>query len=442
MQRAPSMSERTGLLRPFQRFFALEASGSILLLGCALLALVWANSPYAAAYHHLWEIEIAVGAPRFGLTETLHHWINDGLMAVFFFVIGLEIKREILVGELSTLRQAALPLAAAVGGMVVPALIYVAFNAGTPAVRGWGIPMATDIAFALGVLALLGSRAPLGLKIFLTALAIVDDLGAVLVIAFFYTADLSFVSLGVAGGFLFAMIGANRMHVRHPLVYLLLGIGLWVAVLLSGVHATIAGVLSALTIPARRRIDAEEFHREGTIYMEEFREDLRAGMVDLTADQRDAVVSLEEACEAVQTPLQRLEHMLHPWVAFFIMPVFALANAGVSIGSGLLGALANPIALGVGAGLVVGKQVGVLLFSWLAVRFGIATLPAGAGWRQLYGVACLCGIGFTMSLFIANLAFEDPASLDIAKTGILSASLVAGVLGFLILRRTGPAEPA
>jgi NhaA family Na+:H+ antiporter len=341
------------------------------------------------------------------------------------------------VGELSSMRLAALPLAAAVGGMIVPALLYVAFNAGTPAVQGWAIPMATDIAFALGVLALLGKRAPLGLKIFLTALAIVDDLGAVLVIAFFYTGDLSFVSLMVAALFLLAMIGANRMHVRHPLVYLLLGIGLWVAVLLSGIHATIAGVVSALTIPARRRIDAEEFEQKGTAYMAEFREDLRPGIVDLTEDQRDAVFSLEEACEAVQTPLQRLEHMLHPWVAYFIMPVFALANAGVSLGAGLLASLANPIALGVGAGLVVGKQVGVLLFSWLAVRLGIASLPAGTRWSQLYGVACLCGIGFTMSLFIANLAFTDPATLDIAKTGILGASFVAGVIGYTVLRRTG-----
>jgi Na+:H+ antiporter, NhaA family len=261
------------------------------------------------------------------------------------------------------------------------------------------------------------------------------------VIAFFYTAELSTNSLLAGGAFLIAMVVANRMHVRHPLVYLLLGIGLWAAVLLSGVHATIAGVAAALTIPARQRFDAEEFYGRAASYLDEVREDLRPGEVNLTTDQRDAVLSLEEACEGVQTPLQRLEHMLHPWVTFFIMPVFALANAGVSLGGGVLAALMNPIALGVGFGLVIGKQAGVLLFSWLAVRSGIAALPEGARWPQLYGVACLCGIGFTMSLFIASLAFEDEAALATAKTGILAGSLVAGFLGYLVLRRTA-AVPA
>jgi Na+:H+ antiporter, NhaA family len=424
------------LLRPIQRFIQLEAASSLLLLFCAIAALVWANSPFASAYVHLWETPIGIRVGGWTLTETLHHWINDGLMAIFFFVIGLEIKREVLVGELASPRRAALPLAAALGGMIVPAVIYTMFNAGTPAVRGWGIPMATDIAFALGVLTLLGTRAPLALKVFLTALAIVDDLGAVLVIALFYTSELSVIALGIAALVLIAMLGLNRGGVRHPLVYLLLGTVLWLAVLKSGVHATVAGVLAALTIPVGQRIDAARFARHARATLGSFEAGLAQGETELTEEQQNAVQELEVACEAVQSPLARLEYSLHDWVIFFIMPVFALANAGVPLTGGIGGALLSPVALGIVLGLFLGKQAGVFAFAWLAVKLGIAALPASVNWRQVYGVSVLCGIGFTMSLFIANLAFlADPATLDVAKTATLFGSLISGVVGFLLLKR-------
>ena len=412
----------------------MEASGGILLLICAAVALVWANSPWAASYFELWQTIVTAGAGSLVISKPLLLWINDGLMAIFFFVVGLEIKREVLVGELSSPRQAALPLVAAVGGMVVPAGFYVAFNAGADTISGWGVPMATDIAFALGVLALLGSRAPLALKIFLTALAIVDDLGAVLVIALFYTAEISWGSLLVGAGFLVALIAANRFGIRRTAVYVVLGLGLWVAFLKSGVHATIAGVLLALTIPARRRIDTSGFRDRAEELVALFARDVKPGSTEPTTDQRDAIHALEEACEHVETPLSRMEHALHGWVAFGIMPVFALANAGVAFGDGLGAAFGTSVTLGVLFGLFLGKQVGVLFFSWLAVRAGWAVMPSGITWRQIYGVSCLTGIGFTMALFIANLAFSDAAVLDQAKIGIFAASLLAGVLGWALLR--------
>ncbi len=428
------------LLRPFQQFAKLEASGSLLLLAATVLALIAANSALASYWAALWEVPVTAGVGAMEISKPLHLWINDGLMAIFFFVVGLEIKREVLVGELSSARKAALPLAAALGGMVVPAAIYAALNAGTDAITGWGIPMATDIAFALGVLALLGSRAPLALKVFLTALAIVDDLGAVLVIAIFYTADLQVTMLGLGGIFLAGMFLLNVLHVRYPLAYLVLGIALWVTVLKSGAHATIAGVLGAMAIPVRQRIAATEFAEQAREYLREIEEDLEPGMTSPTADQRDAILSLEQACEAVETPLARLEHGLHPWVAFLIVPLFALANAGVVLDAGFITTLTSPIALGVIGGLVIGKQVGIMLFAWLSVRLGFADLPSGTSWGQLYGVACLCGIGFTMSLFIGNLAFASPELLDTAKTGILAGSLISGALGWIILTRVRPGQ--
>jgi NhaA family Na+:H+ antiporter len=423
------------LVRPFQRFFAQEASSSVLLLFCTAVAMLWANSPFADSYEHLWETYVSVGWGDATLSLTLHHWINDGLMAIFFFVIGLEIKREALVGELSTASKAALPIAAAIGGMVVPALIYVAFNAGTPALRGWGVPMATDIAFALGVLALLGSRVPSALRVFLAALAIADDLGAVLVIALFYTDQLSMQSLAAAAILLLTMFLLNRAGARSPIPYAVVGIALWFAVLQSGIHATVAGVLAATAIPARRRIIPAVFNERSEELLLEFREDLGAERSDLTPDQRDALYSLSLAIEAVETPAARLEHALHPWVSYFIMPVFALANAGVHLGGEVGSAMLSPVALGVALGLLLGKPIGVTFFAWLAVRIGWASLPADARWRHIGGVATLCGIGFTMSLFIANLAFPDPASLDVAKIGILTGSLLAGIAGWLMLAR-------
>ncbi|NBC17707.1 MAG: Na+/H+ antiporter NhaA [Bacteroidetes bacterium] len=429
------------IIRTFASFVRIEAASGVLLLGFAVLALLWANSTWGDSYVALWQTVMTVGVGEFAISKPLLLWINDGLMAIFFFVVGLEIKREVLVGELASPKKAALPLAAAVGGMVVPAAAYVLFNVGTAGIDGWAIPMATDIAFALGVLALLGSRAPLSLKIFLTALAIADDLGAVLVIAFFYTAELKVGALVAAAAFLVALVVINRMNTRHPLPYVLLGIGLWVAFLKSGIHATIGGVLLALTIPARQRIPAAQFQEEGDYLMKRYREAADADEGALFSEQQAVVHTLEESCEAVQTPLERLEHSLHPWVGFFIMPVFALANAGVVLSGEMLGvAFGSTITLGIIAGLVLGKQLGVSLFAWLAVRLGWAELPENVSWRQVYGVAWLTGIGFTMSLFIANLGFEEQVALDSAKIGILVASLISGLGGWVLLGRAQPPE--
>jgi NhaA family Na+:H+ antiporter len=425
----------TLLLRPFQAFLRLETASGLLLLSAAVVALAWANSPWAASYFAVWETHLLAGAGDLVIDQSLHHWINDGLMAVFFFVVGLEIKRELLMGELASPRRAALGVSAALGGMLVPAAIYATLNVGGVGAAGWGIPMATDIAFALGVLALLGNRIPLSLKVFLTAIAIVDDLGAVLVIAVFYTAELSWTALGLAAVVLAALVLVNRLGIRSPTPYALLGLVLWVALLESGVHATLAGVLLALTIPARRRIDATEFLRQAEVYLAEFAEDVQDGRREPTEDQRDALHSLQVAAEHLGSPLVRLEHALHPWVAFAIMPVFALANAGVSLPGDVAGVLGSPVALGIVLGLVLGKPIGILTFSWVAVRLGLATLPAGIGWRQVGGVSLVCGIGFTMSLFIASLAFGDAALLDAAKIGILTASFISGSAGALVLLR-------
>jgi NhaA family Na+:H+ antiporter len=435
MTNSPSTANaRIGLLRPFQEFFRLEASGGILLLLCAAVALAWANSPWASSYFELWQTIVTAGAGDLVISKPLLLWINDGLMAIFFFVVGLEIKREVLVGELSSPGQAALPLVAALGGMVVPALFYVGFNTGTDTINGWGVPMATDIAFALGILALLGPRAPLALKIFLTALAIVDDLGAVLVIALFYTAKISLGSLMIGAGLLVILIAANRLGIRRTSVYVVLGLGLWVAFLKSGVHATIAGVLLALTIPARRLIDAPSFRDRAEALVGLFAKNVKPGRSEPTADQQDAVHALEEACQRIETPLARMEHALHGWVAFGIMPLFALANAGVAFGSGAWSAFGTTVTLGILFGLFVGKQVGVFAFSWVAVRMGWAIMPTGITWRHIYGVSCLTGVGFTMALFISNLAFSDASVLDDAKIGIFAASLLAGLLGWALLR--------
>jgi NhaA family Na+:H+ antiporter len=411
----------------------------VLLLVCAVVAVVWANSPWSEAYFGLWSTKLTLSLGAFSLGKPLLLWINDGLMAIFFFVVGLEIKREILVGELSKPRQAALPIAAAIGGMAVPALIYAAFNQGTEGIRGWGIPMATDIAFALGVLALLGDRVPASAKVFLTAVAIVDDIGATLVIAIFYTEQLSLMALALGGLFLLLMIFLNWAGFRSALLYGLLGLCLWVAMLKSGIHPTLAGVLGAMTIPARTRIDGVDFVHAGRRFVEGFAAAGATGRSILTnARQRAMIQALEDSCHHAQTPLQRLEHSLHPWVSFIVMPVFALANAGVVIDSTLLPNLVEPVALGIVLGLVVGKQVGVLGFAWVAVKLRMADLPNGLRWRHVYGLGWLAGIGFTMALFIAGLAFAGSESHDVSKAGILCGSLIAGVGGWLVMRRVGP----
>ena len=426
------------LLRPFQSFFKTEAAGGIVLMAAAVVALVWANSPFAGAYTDLWATYVTVGAGAFEISKPLLLWVNDGLMAIFFFVVGLEIKREVLTGELAEPRKAALAIAAALGGMAVPALLYTAVTLGTDRAVGWGIPMATDIAFALGVLALLGSRAPLALKVFLTAVAIVDDLGAVVVIALFYTAEVKVGALVLSLALVGLLAVLNRLGVQRPSVYGLIGLVAWVAMLKSGVHATIAGVLVALTIPATRRIDETAFFERASAMLDRFRAGLTPGNAVPDADQMHAVHSLEQACEDVEPPLERLEHGLHGLVAFGIMPVFALANAGVAFGADL-GALAtDTVALGIALGLIVGKPLGVMTLAFVSVKLGLAALPAGVTWRHLLGVSFLTGIGFTMSIFIANLAFGAGPLLDSAKLGILVASIASGVLGALMLLRLPP----
>ena len=432
------------ILQPFAQFAHIASSGGIVLLVCTAIALIWANSPWAASYHHLWELEIALEAGPFPIRSTLHHLINDGLMVVFFFLVGLEIKREVLIGELASLRRAALPAAAALGGMVVPAAFYAAWNLGGSGSAGWGIPMATDIAFALGVLALLGNRVPAGLKVFLAALAIVDDIGAVLVIALFYTAEVSWSALGAAGALLLLATAANAAGVRRPWAYSLLGVGLWGAVLASGVHATVAGVLLAMTIPSRTRINEDDFLQGARRSVDAFERGCGPGTNVLTNQvQQEALLTLESLCEQAQAPLQTIERKLHVIVAFGIMPLFALANAGVQLtGEGQSLNLASPVTLGVFLGLVLGKPLGITIFSWLAVRLGFAELPRGVTWRLIHGVAWLGGIGFTMSLFVAGLAFPDaPALLTAAKVGVLAASLAAGVCGWFLLWRAGSRKP-
>lgn len=430
------------LLAPLNRFIHTEAAGGILLMAATLTALVWANSPWAEAYHGLWGTKVTVGFGQALLSKPLLLWINDGLMAVFFFTVGLEIKREILVGELSSGRQALLPLAAAVGGMLLPAAIYLAVNPTGPAAGGWGIPMATDIAFALGILSLLGRRAPVSLKIFLTALAIADDLGAVLIIALFYTSQISLPALAAAGGLLAMLVAANLLGVRSPVVYWLLGVTLWLAVLLSGVHATVGGVLAAMTIPASQRLDGARLVKLARGLMDRFEMLGSSGDGMLRNPEQHAVLEeLKEVRLWAEPPLMRLESAHHPLVAYGVMPVFALANAGVSLPADIMASLLSPVSLGIAAGLVLGKQAGVMAVVWLCLKLGWGQPLPGTGWRHLYGASCLCGIGFTMSIFVASLALDDPAALDTAKMGIIAASIGSGILGWLVLAGARPPDP-
>jgi NhaA family Na+:H+ antiporter len=416
------------LLTPVQEFIRTESASGVLLIAAAALAFAWANSPWAASYFAILDVRFAVSVGAWSLDKPLLLWVNDLLMALFFFVIGLEIKREILVGELAGWRRASLPAAGALGGMLAPALIYVVFNPADPAIHGWGVPMATDIAFALGVLALLGQRVPLSLKVFLLALAIVDDLGAVLVIALFYTAEVNgtslLISLLVWGG----ALAYGRANGERPVVFALLGLVTWYFMLKSGVHATIAGVLMALAVPLRHKVRMQ-------VLQNELRSLASQGG---GFEQVQMVIGrLEEVLAKAHSPLHSMEHALAPYVAFFVMPLFALFNAGVAVGSSE-GELIGSVALGAFAGLLVGKPLGVAGFVFIAVMSGLTRLPAGATWSAMIGVGLLAGIGFTMSLFIANLAFADHALLDQAKIGVLSASVVASLAGLAFLSRTLP----
>ncbi len=429
-------SKLARLMRPFEDFFNNQASGGIVLLMATVLALILANSPLSDAYHHFWETSLTIGGESFGLTQSLHHWINDGLMAVFFFVVGLEIKREFLAGELTSRRKAALPIAAALGGMVVPAAIFAAFNLGSTDVRGWGIPMATDIAFALGIIALLGNRIPRALAIFLTALAIVDDLGAVLVIAIFYTGELSWAALGIVAVCMVILMIGNRLGLQHPNFYALVGLVLWIALLKSGVHASIAGVLIGATIPVRPKHPHDEFVVKSEQLLKRYHESETIPGPFHNEQRLGTLLALEHITHDAMSPLQRMEHEMHPWVIYGVMPVFALANAGISLSTAeLTAALTHPITIGVSAGLLLGKPLGIFLFSWLAVKMKLCDLPSGSRWPDILGVGILAGIGFTMSMFITNLAYVDITRIANAKVGIFAASILAGIIGYLLLAR-------
>jgi NhaA family Na+:H+ antiporter len=420
------------LIRPFKRFIQIEASSGIVLIIVTVVALILANTALKDFYHGLLHTNFTIGIGNYTLSKGLEHWINDGLMAIFFFVVGLEIKRELVSGELSSFKKASLPIFAAIGGMVLPALIYAGFNWGnTYEMKGWGIPMATDIAFSLGILSLLGSRVPISLKIFLTAFAIVDDLGAVIVIAVFYTANLSLISLCAAFLFFGLMFLCNFLHVRHPVVYLILGIGLWLAMLNSGVHATIAGVLAALAIPTEAKINVKEFVTKSRKIIDAV-EDKKISQQDITKNIED----LEDYTEKVLPLSNRFEHELHLWVAYFIMPIFAFANAGVTIEQNIVTSFSSPVTVGIILGLFTGKQIGITFFCWLAVKMKLAELPEGVNWQLIYGTALLGGIGFTMSLFVSSLAFANPDVIANSKIGILSGSLISAVAGYFLLKRS------
>ncbi len=428
------------VLTPFEEFIHRQTTSGLLLMIMAVLALLLANSPLAYLYQQIQHLDIGLSIGSWSIENSLHHWVNDGLMALFFFVVGLELKREILVGELANPRQAALPIVAAIGGMVVPALIYFALNPEGDAVRGWGIPMATDIAFALGAIALLASRVPKALITFLVALAIVDDLGAVMVIAVFYTETLSMGAL-LAVAIIFGMLMVlNVAGIRKILPYFILSIFLWYAMYLSGVHATLAGVLGAFSVPARPKYNPDRFSQQVSELMQRFNDSHVSGQSIMTNDKLRAIVqTLGNGIYQVEAPLQRLEHAWHLPVAYLVIPIFALFNAGIPLDlSGFGQILMHPVTMGVSIGLIFGKVIGIAGSCWIALKLGVGQLPAETRFTQIVGVSLLGGIGFTMSIFIAELGFiHQPELLLMAKTGILFASLIAGVAGFIWLYIAG-----
>ena len=421
---------------PLEEFIHRQTTSGLLLMSSAILALILANGPLAEDYLHILHTPISVGVANWEVKMSLHHWINDGLMALFFFVVGLELKREILVGELAKIRNAILPIAAAIGGMVVPALIYFLMNPEGDAARGWGIPMATDIAFAVGALALLASRVPKALITFLIALAIVDDLGAVLVIALFYTETIVITPLLIAGALFVLLLSFNMLGIRKTLPYFTVAVMLWYALLLSGVHPTLAGILGAMSVPAMPKYDPKLFSKHVKTLMQEFDVSHHPGQSIMANDALRAVVqNLENSVISVGVPLKRLERTWHSPVAYLIIPIFALANAGIPLQFGsLMETMTHPVMLGVSLGLIVGKFIGIAGISWVVLKLGIAELPKDTRFTQIAGVSLLAGIGFTMSIFVAQLGFgTNHELLLMAKTGILGASLVAGITGYIWL---------
>jgi len=427
-------NEKSALFFRISQFIKQETLGGILLILATIIAVIWANSSFHEGYNFMLH-EIKFGTSFGNLNMSLHHWVNDGLMALFFFTIGLEIKREVMGGELSSVKKAALPVMAAIGGMLIPAFLYILFTANNPDYAlGWGIPMATDIAFALGILALLGSRVNINLKIFLTALAIADDLGAILVIAIFYTDTINYLQIGIAFMAIIILIAGNRMGIRSTFFYGFIGfVGVWLAFIFSGIHATIAGVLIALTIPAKARITETEFVSSLSKLVSKFGKEKSNDSKLLTKEQAHLIEKIEILSNDAHTPLQRLEHILHPISAYMVIPVFALFNAGVRIEGNIIAMIFHPVSLGIIAGLVLGKFLGISIFSHLIIKMKIAVLPEGVSFRDIYGAALLAGIGFTMSIFISDLAFSDQQLVQVAKVGIFTASIISAVLGVIIL---------
>ncbi len=420
----------------FQYFFTRISQAGFLLFGSAILAFIWSNVD-SAGYDHFWHQELTVSLAGFTLTHSLVHWINDGLMTIFFLTVGLEIKRELLVGGLSDPRRAALPIAAAVGGMVFPAVIYLFFTWGTGTEAGWGIPMATDIAFSLAVLSLLGDRVPFGVRLFLTAFAIADDLGAILVIALFYTPAIDLAALAVAAGIVCGLWGLNRFGIRHSLPYILLCILLWFAVAKAGLHPTVAGVITALFIPSTGKYDTDLFLEMVSKRLENIqcRDGSCGESILVNQSHLNAVQEIDLACRKVVTPLQRLEHGLSSWVGYLVLPLFALANGGVAL-TGLepVAALTDPITLGIAVGLVVGKPLGIFIFTFGIAKILKTGLIQGTSWTQILGAGLLGGIGFTMSLFVSNLSFTEFVNLEYAKIGIMIGSFISAGAGYALLR--------
>jgi len=421
------------ILTPFQKFVRIESLSGMLLFGATILALILANSPLADRFQSLWQYKMGISTSGFELIKPLILWINDGLMAIFFFLIGLEIKRELLIGELNSVKKASFPLFAAIGGMLVPVLFFLLLNKNPDSAHAWGIPMATDIAFSLAILTLLGKRVPIGLKVFLIAFAIVDDLGAVLVIALFYSESIKWSLIAISLLLLAVLFFLSYRKIYARGLILVFGIIIWVLFLKAGIHPTIAGVLLALAIPIRQQIGMETYVDKLGDIVDGIQESADPSSPLLSKKQIEGIDSLEDWTEKVQSPLQHLEHKLHNWVAFLIMPLFALSNAGVTFQGG--GSLDSMLGGVLAVCLIAGKLIGVTFFAWVAVKLGFAELPEGVSFRQVIGVSLLAGVGFTMSIFVANLAFfGDAYLLDSAKAGILIGSLIAGVSGYLVLR--------
>ena len=424
---------------PIQSFIHTEEVGALFLLAAAAVALAWVNSPWSAAYVDFWHHKISFDIQIFAISEDLRHLVNEGLMAVFFFVVGLEIKRELLHGELSTFRKAIMPVVAAVGGMAGPALIYLLFNRSSEYVVGWGIPMATDIAFAIGVLALLGRRIPAELRVFLLALAVVDDLGAISVIAVFYTDSIHWINLGLGLGFFIAIAACVRLGIRSFGFYLVMCVVMWQFFLESGIHATLAGVLIAAIVPSKPDLSRREYAAK----VKDLLHDFGVALERKNNEKAQTVVAqIEKLSRQTEGPMERLQETIHPWVSFVVLPLFALANASIVFDTeALSAAFQSPVTLGIAFGLLLGNPIGILGLAWLTVRLGIGQLPTGVAWRHVLGVGFLAGIGFTVAIFIADIAFDDPVIVDRAKMGIFGASILSGAVGYLLLRTIGGQTP-